>query len=165
MLEELSPRLSRVPTPSTIAASAQEHRPDGRPSAVVLFSVSAADMAAFRLLSGDHNPLHHDSHFAAARGFDAPVVYGGLLVAKVSGLLGSALPGSGCVWQSMRLDFRAPLYVGRQAKLTGEVTHANPELGLWRIALAIREGSTLIAQGEAQAIRRLPGGPAAGADA
>lgn len=115
------------------------------------FRVSPHDMATFASLSGDDNPVHADADFAAARGFPEPVVYGGLLVAQISRLLGARLPGHGCVWRSLALKFRNPLHVGQPAELTGTVRHVNGELGLYLIGLRIEAGGRLIAEGEAQA--------------
>lgn len=116
------------------------------------FTVTAGDMAAFRALSGDDNPLHHDEGFAAARGFRGTVVYGGLVVAQVSRLLGTRLPGHGCVWQSLALRFRQPLHVGEAAEVAGTVTHGNADVGVVRLALAVTAGGRTLAEGEAQAL-------------
>jgi 3-hydroxybutyryl-CoA dehydratase len=115
------------------------------------FSVSPEDMHAFRRLSGDTNPLHDDRAFAMRRGFKGIVVYGSLIVAQVSRLLGTVLPGPGCVWHSLSLRFRNPLYVGVPARLYGTVTYANDSLGLLKLALRVEAAGRLIADGEAAA--------------
>lgn len=109
-------------------------------------------MEAFRTLSGDPNPLHDAASYARQRGFDGRVVYGGLLVAQVSRLLGAHLPGHGCVWRSLSLRFRAPLYMGQAALLTATVTHANEDLGVIDLKLRIEADDRTIADGEAAAI-------------
>lgn len=116
------------------------------------FCIADREMEAFRALSGDTNPLHDDAGYARQRGFDGRVVYGGLLVAQVSRLLGSHLPGHGCVWRSVTLRFRSPLYVGEAARLTGTVVHANEDLGVMNLTLRIEAGGRTIAEGEAAAI-------------
>lgn len=118
----------------------------------VRLRVSAADQAAFRALSGDDNPLHFDDAFARARGFEGAVVYGGLIVAAISRLLGNELPGPGCVWHSLKLDFRAPLYVDQAAEVQATVTHFAEALGLWRLSLAVVVADRRIAKGEATAM-------------
>lgn len=120
-------------------------------TATVGFVVSAEDMARYEQLSGDDNPLHKDAAFACARGFERPVVYGGLLIAMISRLLGTRIPGPGCVWQRLEVDFRAPLYTDQEASLTGTVTYCNADLGLARIALEITVDGRVIAKGRAQA--------------
>ncbi|HEV7369227.1 MaoC/PaaZ C-terminal domain-containing protein [Arenibaculum sp.] len=117
------------------------------------FQVTAEDMTLFRQLSGDTNPLHDDEAFAQRLGFDGPVVYGGLLVAQVSRLLGNHMPGPGCVWHSLSMNFRSALQVGEPARLSARATHANPELGTLRVAITIEAGGRRVADGTAQALR------------
>lgn len=117
------------------------------------FRVTPQQMRAFRELSGDSNPLHDDGDFARRRGFDGAVVYGGLIVAQVSRLLGTRQPGPGCVWRSVTLRFRSPLYVGEAARLSGAVSHANEELGLMSLELRVEAAGRTIADGEAAVLQ------------
>jgi 3-hydroxybutyryl-CoA dehydratase len=109
-------------------------------------------MEAFAALSHDRNPLHWDTGFAQAAGFSGPVVYGGLLVAMVSRMLGSELPGPGCVWHSVTLQFREPLYPDEPARCDARVIHWNEDLKVIRLAVEIRAADRLVASGEVQAI-------------
>ena len=115
------------------------------------FCVSSEQMSRFAELSGDRNPLHSDSSFAAAHGFRGEVVFGGMLLAMISRLLGNHLPGPGSIWHSVTMDFRSPLYVNEQANLSGTVSYVNEELGLLRLALKIESAGRLVAEGTAQA--------------
>jgi 3-hydroxybutyryl-CoA dehydratase len=108
-------------------------------------------MEAFRRLSGDSNPLHHDHVLARRRGFKGVVVYGGLIVAQVSRLLGTVLPGPGCVWHALRLRFRNPLYVGDRARLSGTVTYASDALGVVKLAVRVESAGRVIADGDVSA--------------
>lgn len=117
----------------------------------IAFCCSEEDLRTFRALSGDDNPLHDDTSFARAHGFRGCVVYGGLIVAQISRLLGTRLPGAGCVWRSLSLRFRNPLYAGDPAVLTARVTHANEELGLMSLALQVTACGRTVAEGEATA--------------
>lgn len=116
------------------------------------FRISDADMAAFQNLSGDTNPLHDDAAFARRRGFAGPVVYGGLIIAQVSRMLGTRLPGPGCVWRSLTLRFRAPLYVGETARLAATIVHANEDIGVVDLKLRIDAAKRCVAEGEAAAL-------------
>ncbi len=116
------------------------------------FRIGDAEMAAFRTLSGDTNPLHDDAVFARRRGFAGPVVYGGLIIAQVSQMLGTRLPGAGCVWRSLTLRFRAPLYVGETARLAATIVHVNEEIGAVDLKLRVDAGKRRIAEGEAAAL-------------
>lgn len=113
--------------------------------------ITAEAMNVFRCLSGDENALHHNAPYARAQGFRGPVVYGGLLVAHISRILGTQMPGHGCVWHSLSLQFKNPLYVDEAAVISGRINYVNEELRVLRIKLRITVGERLIASGEAQA--------------
>ena len=134
-------------------ASVQAGPPVIEPGTTVVleFTVTPDEMDRFAELSGDDNPLHRDADFARAHGFAGPVVYGALLVAKVSRLLSTRLPGPGCVWHSLTIRFRGPLGVGEPARLTGTVAHWSPDLGVVRLRLAVTAGGRAVADGEVQA--------------
>lgn len=87
------------------------------------FVVSEADQTSFATLSGDFNPLHLEPTFAQARGLAGAVVYGGLIVSKISQVIGMRIPGPLGIWSSLKIDFREPLYVGKTACLSTEVSH------------------------------------------
>lgn len=123
-------------------------------SAVVAgeFLITHAQMDAFRTLSGDTNPIHDESDYPRRHGFDGAIVYGGLLVAQISRLLGTQVPGPGCVERSITLRYRSPLYVGERARLIAQIVHANKDLGLVDLKIRIEAGERCIAEGEAAAM-------------
>ncbi len=114
------------------------------------FCIGEADQSRFCEISGDNNPLHRDPGFAQRAGFDGPVVYGGLIVARISGFLGAVFPGAGCVWSKLAINFRAPLIVGRDAVLKVERTYGNDDLRIWELAMKVLDGETVIATGSVQ---------------
>jgi 3-hydroxybutyryl-CoA dehydratase len=120
--------------------------------AVVEFRITSADMDAFRILSGDTNPVHDDSEYPRRRGFAGALVYGGLLVAQISRLLGTRIPGPGCVERAITLRYRSPLYVDEPARLIAEIIHENDDLGVVDLKLRIEAGTRCIAEGEAAAM-------------
>jgi acyl dehydratase len=119
--------------------------------AVVPVRFSAAELDSFAVLSGDRNPIHLDEAYARARGFEGRVVYGALIAASISRLLGEEIPGAGCVWHSLALEFKAPLYAGQDAELTGEVSYWSDEHRIVKLKLELRRGDALLARGTAQA--------------
>jgi acyl dehydratase len=116
------------------------------------FSVTPQQMRQFAELSGDFNPLHTDETYARRRGFDGVVVYGGLLIAKVSQLIGMHLPGRDSVWASVSLDFRKPLYVDQAARIEGTVTAVSAATGLVCLKLTVRTADAVLAKGSAEVI-------------
>jgi 3-hydroxybutyryl-CoA dehydratase len=120
--------------------------------AAVDFSITLEQMRQFAELSGDFNPLHTDDAFARAKGFEGRVVYGALLVAQVSRLIGMELPGRDGVWASVSLDFRKPLYVGQLAQAEGVVDEVSVGTGMVRLRLSVRAASKVLAKGSAEVV-------------
>lgn len=114
--------------------------------------VDDAQMYRFAALSGDHNPLHLDEAFARSKGFAGRVVYGGLLVAKISELIGMRLPGKNSVWASLSLDFLKPLYVGESAELEAEVRSCSEATGLVELGLTLRREGKRLLKGRAEVV-------------
>lgn len=121
-------------------------------SASVAFTVTAEDMQRFAALSGDHNPLHTSDAFARAKGFEGAVVYGALLVAKVSQLIGMKLPGRDSVWASINMEFRKPLFVDQPAQVDASVANVSTSTGLVELKLSIRASGKLLARGQAEVL-------------
>ena len=120
--------------------------------AAIDFVVSADDMQQFAALSGDYNPLHMNADFARRKGFEREVVYGGLLVAKLSQLIGMQLPGRDSVWTGLSLQFRKPLYVGQPARAEAVVARLSAVTGMVVLKIALYSGETLLASGEAEVL-------------
>lgn len=87
------------------------------------FKITKQMMLDFEKISGDSSPLHVDSSFAISRGYKDIIVYGGLLFAKTSKMLGMKLPGGHSLCTNLNLSFLKPLYVNEKAKIVSEVTH------------------------------------------
>lgn len=109
-------------------------------------------MDTFSRLSGDFNPLHLEARFAQDMGFDGPVVFGALIIAKVSCLLGMHLPGSGGMWTGLEMNFRNPLYVDEHATLIGKLQHLSEATGMLSLKLRVETESRCIATGSAETI-------------
>lgn len=116
------------------------------------FVVTAEDQQAFARLSGDTNPMHLDADAARARGFDAPVVYGGLIVAKISRVVGMHWPGSRGIWADLEIRFRKPLLVGEEAALVATIDQVSPASNSVTIDLAITSAKGNIARAKVLAV-------------
>jgi acyl dehydratase len=116
------------------------------------FSVSDMDMARFAELSGDFNPLHIDDAFARAKKFEGKVVFGALIIAKVSRLIGMELPGQDSVWTNVNFQFNRPLYVGQAATLEGAVTTLSEATGFVELRLTLKVDGRTLGKGTAEVL-------------
>jgi len=74
--------------------------------------VGAADIEAFAEVSGDNNPVHLDEAYAKTTTFGERIAHGMLSAAYISAILGTKLPGPGCIYLSQSLRFRRPVKIG-----------------------------------------------------
>jgi acyl dehydratase len=118
----------------------------------VRFDVTLDEMQRFAELSGDFNPLHTDDSFAKSRGFAGRVVYGALLLAKVSQLIGMQLPGRDSVWASLSFDFKRPLYVDQVAELEGVVRSVSDSTGMVELGLTLSRDGKVLGRGRAEVV-------------
>lgn len=90
-------------------------------------TVTEADLVMFAGVSGDTNPLHLDEEFASRTRFGGRIVHGMLTASLISTLIGTKLPGPGCIYISQDLKFRAPVRVGDTVETRATVTEIEPE--------------------------------------
>ncbi len=81
-------------------------------SASISKSFSDADVRKFAEISGDKNPVHLDEEYAAKTQFKKRLVHGILATGLISAVLGTELPGEGCIYLSQSINFRAPVFIG-----------------------------------------------------
>ena len=114
------------------------------------FAVSAADMDAFIALSGDRSSIHTDHAYAKSRGYGGVIVYGGILLAKLSYVLGTKVPGDHGISTRWTIDFRTPLLVDEPATIRLDIIDASPATGLVEAKFKIRTATSLVATGRTQ---------------
>src|SRR5262245_48784873 len=89
-------------------------------SATARVTITPAVAAAFAELSGDSNPIHLDPAQARSFGHPRPPAHGAFLLAVMSRVIGTELPGPGAVWLGHSVEWHHPVYVGDE--ITVEVT-------------------------------------------
>ena len=75
-------------------------------------TITASDIETFADLSGDNNPVHLSEAFAAETIFKERIAHGILTASLLSTVLGTKLPGPGCIYVSQSLNFHAPVRIG-----------------------------------------------------
>ena len=78
-------------------------------------TVDKDDIALFAAVSGDSNPAHLDTAFAAHGPFGHVVAHGMWTAALISAVLGTRLPGPGTIYLAQELRFLKPVAPGDTA--------------------------------------------------
>lgn len=114
------------------------------------FSVSNEDMASFARMSDDSSDVHTSSAFATDLGYKDVIVYGGIILAKLSHVLGMKIPGPKGVSMSWQIDYREPLYVDEQATILLKVVDVSQATGVVSAKFKVTSEKRLIASGKTQ---------------
>jgi 3-hydroxybutyryl-CoA dehydratase len=112
-------------------------------------TVTEADIVAFADVSGDTNPVHMDEAFAAATPFKGRIAHGMLGASLISTVLGTRLPGPGCIYVSQDLRFKAPVRIDDTVSARVTVTEIIPEKRRVTFACECRVGDTVVIAGAA----------------
>ena len=90
-------------------------------------TITDADILMFAGVSGDTNPVHLNEEFALGTAFQGRIAHGMLTASLISTVLGTKLPGPGCIYLSQTLKFLAPVRAGDTVR--AEVTRLRRRLG------------------------------------
>ena len=111
--------------------------------------ISRGDVAQFAEVSGDVNPLHLDPEFAGRTMFEGTIVHGMYGAGMISAVIGTRLPGPGCVYMSQSLRFLAPVRAGDEMVASATVVELFPEKHRARLETQCHVGETKVISGEA----------------
>ena len=111
------------------------------------FKITEKMMKGFAEISGDKNPIHTSLSHAIDKGFDGKVVYGGLIVAQISRMIGMDFPGDNSLWNGLKIDFIKPLMIGKEALIEATVTHESEATSSSMIDFMIYSDEEIIAKG------------------
>lgn len=110
---------------------------------------TADDVEAFAAITGDRNPLHFDTDFAARTVVGSLVVQGGLTTGLFNALVAMELPGSGSVFLHQEWDYPAPVHIGDTVTAEAEVIDARTDKPITRLrCVARRSDGTEVLRGE-----------------
>jgi len=118
-------------------------------SAVMTRIVQVEDVKMFAELSGDFNPLHFDEKFAATTRFGRCIAHGMLSASYISTVIGTQLPGSGTIYMSQSIAFKAPVYLGDEVITTVEILTLDTEKSRATLLCLCKVGDTVVIEGEA----------------
>lgn len=75
-------------------------------------TITHEDIVSFAEISGDNNPMHLDDDFAAGTFFKSRIAHGMLTASLISTIIGTLLPGPGCIYLGQNLKFLRPVRIG-----------------------------------------------------
>ena len=103
------------------------HQLTGVMSATISRTITETDLRNFSGVSGDTNPMHLNEEFARASIFHGTIVHGMLTASLISAVIGTKLPGPGCIYMNQTLKFTAPVRVGDTVYAVVTVKSLMPE--------------------------------------
>ena len=112
-------------------------------------TITDADITGFAGVSGDTNPLHLNHEFASGTIFKGRVAHGMLTASLISTVIGTKLPGPGCIYVSQNLRFRAPVRIGDTVTATCTVTKLIPEKRLIELSTMCTVAEKPVVEGDA----------------
>lgn len=115
-------------------------------------TVTEADIVLFCGISGDTNPVHLDHEFAKNTIFKGRIAHGMLTASFISTVLGTKLPGPGCVYVSQSLKFRAPVHIGQTVTARVTVRKVEPVRGRVTVETVCYVGDVLVIDGDAELV-------------
>ena len=96
-------------------------------SATFSRTITETDLRNFSGVSGDTNPMHLNEEYAQATPFHGCIVHGMLTASLISAVIGTKLPGPGCIYLNQTLKFTAPVRVNDTVYAIATVRELIPE--------------------------------------
>ena len=112
-------------------------------------TLTDADIVMFSGVSGDTNPVHLDEEYAKDTIFEGRISHGMLSAGFISAVLGTKLPGPGCIYVSQALRFKAPVRPGDTVTARVTVLELVPEKCRAILQTQCRVGDMVVIDGEA----------------
>jgi 3-hydroxybutyryl-CoA dehydratase len=112
-------------------------------------TITAKDIEAFAALTGDSNPVHLDADYAATTPFKARIAHGMMSAGLISTVLGTQLPGPGCIYLDQQIKFRAPVFIDDTVVATVTVEEINQRRGRVSLKTQCFVKDKLVADGTA----------------
>lgn len=94
-------------------------------TATIAKTISETDVYLFAGITGDLNPAHVNEEYAKETQFKKRIAHGILSSGLISAVLGTKLPGPGCIYLGQTLKFVAPVYIGDTVTANVEIKSIN----------------------------------------
>jgi 3-hydroxybutyryl-CoA dehydratase len=139
-----------VNTTSSVLSGVSIEKIESGMTAVYARTVTEADIVAFAGVSGDDNPVHLNQDYAATTMFKGRIAHGMLSVGYISAVIGTRLPGAGCVYLNQSLRFKAPVRIGDTVTARVTVTAVDRARNRVKLSTVCTVGDKVVIDGEAE---------------
>lgn len=118
-------------------------------SAVYSRTITDTDVRNFSGVTGDTNPMHLNEEYAKTTFFKGRIVHGFLTASLLSTVIGTKLPGPGCIYVSQSLKFKAPVHIGETVYASATIKTLVPEKRRAVLETVCRVQDVIVLEGEA----------------
>jgi len=112
-------------------------------------TVTETDIVMFSGISGDINPVHLNHEFASETMFEGRIAHGMLTASFISTVIGTKLPGPGCIYVNQALRFKAPVKANETVIARVTVENLIPEKHFAELKTVCTIGDKVVIDGEA----------------
>lgn len=115
------------------------------------FKVTEDVYHAFQVCSGDMNPLHTDENFAIDKGFPGRVMYGNIINAFVSTLIGMCMPTQDVIIHSQDIQYKNPVFLNDELEAEIKVNEIFESVKAIELKFLFRNSSNkIVSKGKVQ---------------
>lgn len=118
-------------------------------------SITYENADLYAAVTGDYNPIHFDTPAARQSRYKQPIAHGMILAGFISGVVGTAMPGTGCIYETQSLRFHRPVFYGDVIRTRVTVVETAPARN--RVTLqteCFNQSQELVLSGEAIVLPR-----------
>ncbi len=112
-------------------------------------TITESDIYTFAGVSGDLNPVHVNEDFAKTTMFKSRIAHGMIGASFISAVLGTKLPGPGCIYIKQELKFKAPVKIGDTLIAHVPIEKLSPEKKFVECETVCTVGDKKVIDGEA----------------
>ncbi|MCW9035043.1 MAG: MaoC family dehydratase [Rhodospirillales bacterium] len=112
-------------------------------------TITDADILMFAGVSGDTNPVHLNHEFATPTMFEGRIAHGMLSASFISTVIGTKMPGPGCIYVGQNLRFKAPVKAGDTVMARVTVEELLPAKRMAKLKTICYVGDKIVIDGDA----------------
>tara|TARA_B100000513_G_scaffold192186_1_gene118233 strand:+ start:192 stop:647 length:456 start_codon:yes stop_codon:yes gene_type:complete len=112
-------------------------------------TITESDILIFAGVSGDTNPVHLNHEFASETVFEDCIAHGLLTASYISTVIGTKMPGPGCIYVGQNLKFKAPVRAGDTVTARATIIEKIEEKKFVRIQTQCLVRDKVVLDGEA----------------